>query len=108
MTRAVVRSGYVAAKRTDIGPPSEMPNSAARCEPTASITTRTSSIRCSSVGISATRSDSPVPRLSKRIRREKDPSRWKNRAGSGCSQSYSRWETNPGTNTRSIGPRPVT
>ena len=54
---------------------SECPSSAARSEPTASRTARTSSIRCSSVGSLSfgTRSESPVPRLSKRIRRENEP-----------------------------------
>ena len=47
-----------------IGAPSEIPHSAARSEPAASITARTSSIRCSSVGASATGSDSPDPRRS--------------------------------------------
>ena len=46
---------------------------AARSDPTASMTARTSSMRCSSVGSSsiATRSERPVSRLSKRIRRER-------------------------------------
>src|SRR5438876_221600 len=53
-------------------PPSEAPKMAARSEPTASITARTSSIRCSSVGSwsAGTGSDIPVPRLSNRITRE--------------------------------------
>ena len=68
------RSGYVAAKRMLIGPPSEAPRSAARSEPTASMTARTSSIRVSSVGAPLTRSDIPWLRLSKRIRRENDAS----------------------------------
>src|SRR5262245_22456720 len=46
-----------------------MPISAARLEPVASNTALTSSMRSSSVGI-ATRSERPVPRLSKRIRRK--------------------------------------
>jgi hypothetical protein len=60
---------------------------------------RTSSIRCSSVGSSRadTGSDMPVPRLSKRIRREKDASRSKPPASSGSSQASSTWETQPGT-----------
>jgi hypothetical protein len=62
-----------------------MPKSAARSEPTASMTARTSSIRCSSVGISDTRSESPVPGLSNRMSRAKDASRWKNRAPHGSS-----------------------
>ena len=55
MISASVRSGYVAANRLHIGPPSDTPSSTARREPTASITARTSSIRCSSVGSSAIR-----------------------------------------------------
>src|ERR1700694_2827095 len=53
-------------------PPSEEPKRAARCEETASRTARTSSMRCSSVGSLSldTRSERPVPRLSKRISRE--------------------------------------
>src|SRR5262245_34073173 len=104
---ADVRSGYVAAYRRDIGPPSETPISAARLEPVASNTALTSSMRSSSVGI-ATRSERPVPRLSKRIRREKEASRRKNLAGRGCSQSYSKCETNPGTQKRSKEPSPRT
>ena len=46
-----------------------MPSSAARSEPTASITARTSSIRSSSEATPLTRSDRPVPRLSNRISR---------------------------------------
>ena len=44
------------------------------------MTARTSSIRCSRVGTSATGSDSPVPRLSKMIRRENELIRSKKRA----------------------------
>jgi hypothetical protein len=43
-----------------MGPPSETPISTACCDPTASITARTSSILVSSVGTSVTRSDTPV------------------------------------------------
>ena len=57
-----------------IGPPSESPTSAARSEPAASITARTSSIRSSRVG-PGIGSESPVPRLSKRISRENEASR---------------------------------
>ena len=45
--------------------PSEKPAMAARVEPTASITARTSSIRSSSEGAPVMRSDRPWPRLSK-------------------------------------------
>jgi hypothetical protein len=82
MINALVRSGYVAAKRRHIGPPSERPTNAASSDPTAFITARTSSIRCSSVGssLSGTRAHIPVPRLSKRITREKEASRLRNAA----------------------------
>ncbi len=69
-----MRSGYVAAKSRLMGAPSATPNTAARREPTASMTARRSSIRASSVGAPATRSDMPVPRLSNRRSREKVPS----------------------------------
>ena len=49
---------------------SETPKSAACVDPTASMTARTSSMRCSSLGGSVTGSERPVPRLSRRIRRE--------------------------------------
>ena len=65
-TSARVRSGYVAANRIESGPPSDTPMSAAVSEPAASMTARTSSIRSSSVP-TRTRSDRPIPRLSKRI-----------------------------------------
>ena len=68
-----MRSGWVAAKSIDIGPPSETPASAARSEPAASKTARTSSMRSSSVPM-RTRSESPIPRLSKRINRENEAS----------------------------------
>ena len=71
-TSACLRSGYVAAKRIDIGTPSEIPMSTARSDPTASITARTSSMRSSSGAGGTLRSDRPSPRLSKRIRRLND------------------------------------
>jgi hypothetical protein len=49
---------------------SNVPKSAARVDPTASSTARTSSIRVSSDGVSRTRSDSPAPRRSNLISRE--------------------------------------
>ena len=107
-TSAAVLSGYVAAKRIHIGPPSEIPNSVACSDPAASITARTSSIRCSSVGRVATGSESPVPRLSSRIKRQKDVSRRRNLANDGSSQAFSTCETQPGTRTRSNGPSPTT
>ncbi len=96
---ALVRSGYVAAKSRHMVPPSECPKSAVRSDPTASRTARTSSIRCSSVGKLSfgTRSERPVPRLSKRIRRENDASRSRSRAMDGWSHIASTFETQPGT-----------
>src|SRR5438034_6747293 len=101
MMSAAVRSGCVAAKSIHIGPPSEYPTSAACGERAASITARTSSIRCSSVGMSLTRSESPVPRLSKRINRENEARRCRNAAARGSSQKTSRLDAQPGTSTRS-------
>jgi hypothetical protein len=91
-------------------PPSDTPKIAARSDPTASRTVRMSSIRCSSVGraLSDTRSDNPVPRLSKMIRREKEASRSRKRASGGISHPYSTLETQPCTNTRSKGASPTT
>jgi len=66
-----------------IGPPSEMPNTAACSLPTASITARTSSMRSSSVAIPAIRSESPLPRLSNRMSREKEVRRCVNRVMGG-------------------------
>ena len=52
-----------------------MPRIAACFEPAASITARMSSIRASRVGSPTSRSESPVPRLSKMISREKEAMR---------------------------------
>src|SRR5579884_2894354 len=52
-----------------------MPNNATRSTPTASITARMSSILCSRVGISLTRSERPVPLLSNQIILENEASR---------------------------------
>ena len=49
-----------------------------------------------------------VPRLSKRMRREKVASRRRKRATEGSRQKYSRCETQPITKTRSIGASPIT
>ena len=101
-----IRRGVEAGKRATLGMAAEHRVS----ELTASRTARTSSIRCSRVGssLTGTRSESPVPRLSKRIRREKDASRDRNRANRGSAQKYSRCDTQPITKTRSIGPSPTT
>jgi hypothetical protein len=108
MMSPAARDGYVAAKTAHIGPPSESPNSTARSELAASITARTSSMRVSMLGMLATRSDRPVPRLSKRMSRQKD-ARWlRNPATAGCSQKTSMLDTQPGTSTRSVGPSPTT
>ena len=93
-----------------MGAPSDTPKRATRSEPIASQTERTSSIRVSSVGSadSGTRSERPVPRLSNRTSREKAASRSKKRAMVGSSQAVSTWDTQPGTQTRSTGPVPIT
>ena len=68
------------AKKRTHWAPCDVPNSAACSDPTASITARTSSMRTSRLGMSATRSESPVPRLSNRIWRENELSRVSKRA----------------------------
>ena len=80
MMRAIVRWGYVAANKIDIGPPSKIPNSGTRDEPSTSLTAKTSSIRCSSVKMAEVRSERPVPRLSNKMRRENEASRSRHRA----------------------------
>ena len=57
-----------------MGPPSETPQTAAASLPAASITARMSSMRVSRSAIPAALSESPVPRLSNTIRREKEES----------------------------------
>ena len=47
-----------------------------------------------------TRSDSPVPRLSKSISRENDASRSRNRAKRGSREKYSMCETQPMTKNK--------
>ncbi len=68
-TSADMRCGLVAANMAPIPPPSPQPTKAACSDCAASMTAPTSSARCSSVTIPATRSESPVPRLSKMITR---------------------------------------
>ena len=106
-TSADTRSGCDAAKTTLIGTPSESPNSAARCDPAASITARMSSERSSRVAIFLTRSERPVPRLSNTITRLNDAIRSRNAANRGCCHISSTWEAEPGVNTRSTGPSPA-
>jgi len=92
-----------------IGPPSDTPTTAARSEPAASITARTSSIRFSMSAIPATRSDTPVPRLSKTIRRQKDAIRSrKARCTPPGSKARSTFEIPGGIQTTSNGPSPTT
>ena len=88
--------------------PSDMPSSAARLEPAASITARTSSIRSSSVAARSTGSERPTPRRSKRITRANEPSLRVKCAKAGFSQSRSRCETKGKAMTRSISPSPTT
>ena len=106
-SKATVRSGKLAANSIDIGPPSDSPISAARSEPTASITARTSSMRSSSVPTCA-RSESPIPRLSNRITRANEPSRSMKRRYDGSSHLTWRFVNEPSTKTMSTGPSPTT
>ena len=96
-TSPTVRSGYVAAKSALIGPPSDAPTTTARRDDAASMTARTSSIRVSRSAIPRTRSESPVPRLSKMMNRENDASRPKKAARGGSCHISSTLETAPGT-----------
>ncbi len=91
-----------------IGTPSESPISVARSTPAASITARTSSMRCSSGGASATGSDIPVPRRSKSTTRPIEAMRLNALAHASLSQNSSKWLTKPGTTTRSRSPSPKT
>ena len=54
-------------------------------------------MRCSRVGssLTATRSESPVPRLSKVIRRVNEANPLRNAARWGSSHCMSRWDTQP-------------
>jgi hypothetical protein len=66
---AWVRSGWVAAYRQAIGPPSNAASTTARSDPAASSTALTSSICSSSVGAPWIGSDMPDPRRSNMISR---------------------------------------
>jgi hypothetical protein len=106
----LVRFGWVAANIAAMIPPSPAPRIAARSDPAASMTARTSSIH-SSRGGSEPRgagSDRPMPYLSKVMKRLKELKRRKNRAGDGMSGLPSRWKNHSETNTRSISPSPRT
>ncbi len=91
----------------DIGPPSEIPISAARSEPAASSTACRSSIDSSSVGGRPMRSELPCSRLSNRISRAKPARRSKTRWKPGICQATSKLLMKPGAITRSIGPSPT-
>ena len=107
--RRSTRSGCAAASSTAKDPPSDDPSTVARSMPAASITARTSSARCSSGGASPgpTRSDRPLPRLSRTVTRLNEPSRRRNRATAGCSHCTSTFVVKPAMSTRS-GPSPNT
>src|SRR5882762_3892377 len=87
------------------GPPSDQQYMAARSEPAASITARTSPIR-SSIVCSAMRSESPCPRLSKTITLAKAVSLFRRCSWLGTSHSNSTCERVPGISTMSRGPWP--
>jgi len=71
--------------------------------PAASITARMSSLRSSRVGAPATRSDRPVPRLSKTSTRACSATPHSNTAQPAESHCSSTWETQPGAMTTSNG-----
>jgi hypothetical protein len=102
------RSGYVAANKTLIAQPSEYPKSVARLEPTASITARTSSIRCSSEGASYILSDKPCPRLSKVTTRANLERRRRKAVHPANSCWNSMFDMKPGIRIISTGPSPIT
>jgi hypothetical protein len=107
-TSADTRSGWDAANTTLIGTLSMNPASAARCDPAASITARMSSLRSSSVGAPATRSDMPVPRLSNTSTRACSAIPRSKAAQPAASHCSSTWETKLGAMTTSNGPSPST
>ena len=85
-----------------------MATTAARSEPTASITATTSSICSSSVGAPEIRSDRPAPRLSKVINLENEVNRLSMRAAMGHSHMCSICQIQVGTQRMSTGPLPTT
>ena len=87
--------------------PSAQPATDAREDPAASITAMMSAMCCSTAGTPGTRSDIPVPRLSKTITRRNVPSRSMNAANSGSSHITSRWDGRPWIATMS-SPEPYT
>ena len=93
----VTRSGCVAAKSIAIGPASVCARRLARAEPAASMTALTSSACSSSVGAAEPRSESPVPRRSKRMRRVNDDRRLSHPAIRGSSHRCSTCENAVGT-----------
>ena len=105
---AFVRSGWVAANSIAMDAARAPPNTIASSEPAASITAPTSSRWSSSTGGSGPRSDSPTPRMSKRISRENLARRFRKCAQSGCSHMISTLDQMPVAYTRSTGPSPTT
>ena len=91
-----------------MGPPSSVPQIAARSDPAASMTASTSSICSSSVGAPKSGSDSPDPRRSNVITRANWVRRFPNRSSVGSAHRYSTCEIQGGTQTRSMGPSPST
>ena len=107
-TSAATRSGLRRANSRLVAPPSDQASSTARRDPTVSITEPMSSIRSASDGVSRrrSRSDMPIPRLSKVITRVNADNLRRKRASSGSCHANSTWEIKPGTTTRSTGPVP--
>ncbi len=105
-TSARTRSGRRRARRMQGIPPEAYPSSTTRSLPAASSTAATSSTSSSSVTEPSSGSDRPTPRRSMIITRAKEPRRSKKDAIPGSSQSCSRCDVEPGTNSTSIVPSP--
>ena len=107
-TRPRTWSGYVEARSMAAAPPSDVPLTNARVDPTVRNTQRASLMVFSSVDAPWIRSESPTPRLSKMITRAWRPSSSKKAAYPGSSHEISRCDTKPGMKSRSTGPLPTT
>ena len=91
----------------DVTHPSHRPNSVVFGDPASSSTTSTSSSAVSTGGGSEIRSESPEPRRSITISREKLASRARNPASDGYSHAYSTFERKPLRSNTSGGPSPT-
>jgi len=107
---AEIRAGKLAAKNIAATPDSLKPTSAARCEPTASITAPMSSFQASRFGTApnVSASELPQPRVSIQMLRLNPPSRSNTGISVGSSHSKSTGCAASRTTTKSSGPSPQT